>query len=183
MCTEISNEQWRDVREWAGYYQVSDMGRVKSLARTVACGSNGRGRRVIPETILKPYAMASGHLTVALGNLHDRKGRSGVGTHLVHRLVMEAFVGNPPEGQEVRHINGDPADNRLDNLCYGSRTENILDVYRQGKRWRKLDIKDVQGIRKRLRDGEQGSRIAKEYGISQSTVSKIKLGQTYWWLE
>jgi hypothetical protein len=59
---------------------------------------------------------------------------------------MLTFVGAPPDGMEVLHNNGDPTDNRLENLRYGTRTENILDVYRQGKVWRKLSVDDVQAI-------------------------------------
>src|SRR5690606_32157657 len=47
-------------------------------------------------------------------------------------LVAAAFLGPRPEGSEVCHINGDPADNRVENLRYGSRSENVLDQVRHG---------------------------------------------------
>jgi hypothetical protein len=50
----------------------------------------------------------------------------------VHRLVLEAFVGPMPPGAVSRHLNGDPTDNRIENLAYGSQSENQLDAIRHG---------------------------------------------------
>ena len=100
----------------------------------------------------------------------------------VHQIIMETFVGNAPIGMEVLHKNGDPTDNRLSNLRYGTRTENILDVYHQGKRWRKLHTDDVEEIRFGLHCGISGVDLAEMYGVSQSTISAIKHGRTFEWL-
>ena len=78
-------------------------------------------------------------------------------------------------------MDGNPLNNRADNLAYGSRTENILDVYRVGKAWRKLTIEQVQDIRQRLSAGERGVDLAREYGVGQSCISAIKTGRTYAW--
>jgi hypothetical protein len=94
---------------------------------------------------------------------------------------MLAFIGPPPVGMEVLHRNGDAKDNRLENLRYGTRTENIIDVYRQGGCWRKLNIDDVESIRFSLYCGLHGAELARKFDVSQSTISKIKLGRTYWW--
>ena len=109
-------------------------------------------------------------------------GHKAVGTP-VHQLVMRTFVGEPPAGQEVRHKNGDPTDNRLDNLEYGTRTENILDVYRQGKAWRTLTATDVREIRKSLAEGKGDTQIAREYGVTPTAISGIKHGRCYSWLK
>lgn len=53
-------------------------------------------------------------------------------TTAVHRLVLAAFVGPAPTGMECRHLNGNKGDNRLKNLCWGSRRENTLDAARHG---------------------------------------------------
>ena len=53
-------------------------------------------------------------------------------TRLVHRLVLEAFVGPRPEGMVARHLNGDPGDNRLENLAWGTQSENNYDKVRHG---------------------------------------------------
>lgn len=114
------------------------------------------------------------HLRVVLG--HKASGS------LVHKLVALAFLGPCPDGQEVRHLDGDPLNNRVDNLEYGSRTENILDVYRIGRPWRTLTVVDVIDIRRRLQEGERGVDLAREYGVGQACISSIKHGRTYAWL-
>lgn len=75
-------------------------------------------------SVLKPTPRKkSGHMVVCLGRRCAR---------LVHRLVLEAFVGPCPEGMECRHLDGNPANNRLDNLCWGTRRENCEDAVRHG---------------------------------------------------
>lgn len=94
---------------------------------------------------------------------------------------MKTFVGEPKLNQEVRHINGIPTDNRLENLEYGSRTENILDVYRQGKKWRKLRITEVRAIKDLLSKGKTVKEVAEIYGMSASQIYKIQEGRSYNW--
>ena len=72
---------------------------------------------------LKPHPQSRGHCTVDLGR---RK------TRFVHRLVLEAFVGSCPSGMECRHLDGDPSNNRLDNLAWGTRLENYQDSVKHG---------------------------------------------------
>lgn len=122
--TQITQEEWRDIPGYEGLYQVSDHGRVKSVARTIT-RSNGHPQTV-SERIRKVYARASGHLGTSL----SKKGK--ITSRDVHSLVMRAFVGERTEGMEVRHLNGDPRDNRLSNLRYGTRSENVQDSMRHG---------------------------------------------------
>ena len=172
------NEYWKDIPGYEGRYQASNLGHIKSLKRTVFSRNWSTGKpfpRTVPECILKPGRYCrSGHLSVILG-----RGSFG---KPVHQLVLLTFCGKPPIKNEVLHINGDPTDNRLENLRYGTRTENILDVYRQGKCWRKLSIEDVDWIRFALFCGIRGSDIAKAKGVSQTTISSIKKGHTFSWL-
>ena len=99
----------------------------------------------------------------------------------VHQLVMRTFVGEPKAGQEVRHINGVPTDNRLENLKYGTRTENILDVYYQGGRWRKLRITEVRAIKDLLKMGKTPKELAEFYKVSINCIYHIKEGGSYYW--
>ena len=172
------DEIWKDIPGYEGKYQASTLGRIRSLDRIVrsVCHYTGESfNRTIKGRVLRPGKHCkSGHLSVVLG--HGEHGSP------VHQLVMQTFVGGPPEGMEVLHNNGDPTDNRLENLRYGTRTENILDVYRQGGKWRALGIDDVEDIRFAIFCGFPLSEIARQYGVSLSTISSIKRGRTYAWL-
>ena len=171
-------EIWKDIPGYEGKYQVSNQGRVKSLERKVRSVNWYSGKeffRTVHERILRPGPVKSGHLYVVLGH-----GEAGVP---VHQLVMKAFVGEPPEGMEVRHLNGDPTANRLENLKYGTRTENILDVFYQGKRWRKLRLDDVIYSRFASFCGIPDKEIADELGVSPFTIAGIRKGRIYQWIK
>lgn len=165
-------EVWKDIPGHEGSYQASSLGRIRSVDRTVQQISRG-GRpftRRLKGRVLRPAANKyNPHLYVVL-----RHGGRGVP---VHELVASAFLGQRPEGSDVRHLDGDATNNQVENLCYGSRTENILDVYRQGRAWRKLTLDDIRDIFLRVNKGETGASLAREYGVSQNTVSRIKLGR------
>ena len=175
----ISLETWKDIPGYEGKYQASDMGRIRSLDQKVrgVCHFTGKEfYRNVKGRVLRPGQFCkSGHVSVILG-----RGTPG---RPVHQLVMLTFVGAPPDGMEVLHNNGDPTDNRLENLRYGTRTENILDVYRQGKVWRKLSVDDVQTIRFGFYCGIKGCELSKMYGVSQSVISAIRKGRLYSWLK
>lgn len=175
---EIESEVWLDIPGFEGKYQVSDQGRVRSLDRLVR-GKHRSGtefQRLSPGKVLTPAVYCkTGHLSLPLGRLTN-----GIP---VHQLVLLAFQGPCPDGQEVRHKNGNPKDNRLINLEYGTRTENILDVYHQGKKWRKLSAADVHDIRSKLAAGVTGASLAREYKVTDQSISRIKRGETFKWLK
>jgi len=120
-------ESWKPVLGYEGFYEVSDQGRVRSLDRVIS--APGRwGQRLIRYSgrVLAPRLDPGGRLRVQLsrdGVQEDRK---------VHRLVMRAFIGECPEGQEVCHGNGDSKDNRLINLRYDTHSANELDKLAHG---------------------------------------------------
>lgn len=170
-------EIWKDIPGYEGKYQVSNMGRVKSISRIIQ-GRNqfGSFEWRSPELYLRPgRADKYGHLSVVLNN--PRKSR------LVHQLVMLAFVGEPPEGMCVLHSNGNASDNRLSNLRYDTQSENVLDVYRQRKAWKKLTVEDVGGIRFGLSCGISCTELGRMFGVGHQAISKIKNGERYQWLE
>ena len=174
----MEKEIWKDIPGYEGRYQASSLGRIKSLKRKVR-GENPYTRkeflRTVPERILRPGRFCkSGHVSVILG-----RGTPG---RPVHQLVAFTFLGPRPEGLDILHINGNPLDNRVGNLMYGTRRENILDVYFQGKAYKKLTIYDVVEIRKMLKAGMTGADIALKMGVSQHCISKIKRRKTFSWL-
>ena len=113
------DERWLPIPGWEGQYEVSDQGSVRSLDRYITFPY---GRRRAAGCVLSPGVRPDGHLNVSLC------GKS----KLVHQLVMLAFVGERPDGFEVCHNNGDPADNRLENLRYGTASDNGRDRVRHG---------------------------------------------------
>lgn len=124
---DLPGEIWKPVVGYEGAYEVSNMGRVRSIPHYVrlVVRSGTVCRRLSPGVLLKPGPLADRHVTVAIGRRNSR---------LVHQLVLEAFVGPRPEGCEVLHLNHVPDDNRLENLRYGTRSENIKMDYEAGKR-------------------------------------------------
>lgn len=171
-----SDEIWRDIPGYEGRYQASTLGRIRSLDRYVRCSTGGVGIRLHKGRILRPAGQSSDpHLRVVLG----KKAPSS----LVHVLVATTFLGPRPAGCDVRHLDGDPLNNRVDNLAYGSRTENIQDVYRIGRPWKTLTVEQVRDIRRRLAAGEKGRVLAREYGVSEACISAIETGRRYSWLK
>lgn len=151
-------EIWKEVPGYEGQYQVSNEGRVKSF------------RRRKDGVLLAPGRMTGGHLSVALGRRQSR---------CVHELVLLAFVGPRQPGQECLHTNGNPADNRLANLRWGTRSENLRDKVRHGQCKLKLD--DIIAIKSALKNYRRGLQreLADQYGVAECTISAIKLGRTH----
>lgn len=106
------DEVWQDVPNCPGY-QASTNGRIRSFKWGA-------------ERILKTQTARSGHQRVSISN-------AGVSRpQLIHQLVLQAFVGPCPDGMLCRHLNGDPADNRLSNLAWGTASENVRDAVLHG---------------------------------------------------
>ena len=173
--SEAIIEVWMDAPDFEDYYQVSNLGRVRSKDRIVRhnCGGDKR----VKGRILSQLITTRGYCQVFFW----REGRRKV--FLVHRLVLHAFVGECPSGMEVRHLNSISTDNRLCNLVYGTHSENVIDTVNLGRNARQmLDVEKVKEIRKRLNAGEMSKKLAKEYGVSPEAIGKIKTRRTYAWL-
>lgn len=120
-------ERWLPVPGWDGVYEVSDLGRVRSLPRRVPSRHEWHPTaRAVPGRILRASPRGE-YLRVTLA----RDGRRY--SVNVHRLVLEAFRGPAPTGMETLHGNGDGTDNRLGNLRWGTGVENQEDRRRHGR--------------------------------------------------
>lgn len=113
-------EIWKDIRGYEGKYQVSNLGRVKSLPRTFIRKDNRR--YVVKECILSNGLASAGYYTV---NLESK-------THTVHRLVAETFIDNNLNKKCVNHIDGDKKNNNIKNLEWVSYSENNKHAYDSG---------------------------------------------------
>lgn len=131
---------------------------------------------------LKTSARKSGYLHVRLGS--NRKKL------LVHRLVLCAFNRRPRAGEQSRHLNGDKRDNRLENLAWGTGSENTADKLRHGTHSRgercylakltNAEAAIIRELRKR-HPGRSGiiNFLASWFGLTKSQVSKVAKGITY----
>lgn len=122
----LPSEEWKDIPGWEGRYQVSDHGNVRSL-RTLVSGE-------VTERLLTPRPLPKGHLRVSLC-------KEGVCRDFpIHALVLEAFVGPRPEGAVTCHWDDDPTNNQLNNLRWGTASENLFDRVRNGRHtWAEAD--------------------------------------------
>lgn len=165
---ETPGEEWRPIAGYEGFYEVSDLGRVRSMPRIVV-SSSGRHNRM-GGFVLNAWVGGPGYPMVGL------RQRS----HLVHRLVLEAFIGPCPPGQMCRHLNGNRQDARLVNLCWGTQLENEGDKLVHGTRTQgekhggaKLTDEAVREIRRLRAEGMLMKDIAAKFGVAHSIVSRV----------
>ena len=119
----MNEESYKEIDGLPGYL-VGNQGSVLSVRRAVPVTSGGT--RTIGGLPLKQFADGAGYLRVNLSKGGKQR------QHLVHRLVLTAFVGPCPDGMETRHLNGDPSDNRIENLVWGTAKENAADRISHG---------------------------------------------------
>lgn len=107
---------------------------------------------------------------------------------MVHRMVLETFVGPRPAGMVGRHLDGNPSNNALNNIEWGTQTTNLSDRKRHGTTRgprgelngkARLSEEDVQHIRDLLRRGKTQETVATMFDVKQAAISKIKLGKTW----
>jgi DNA invertase Pin-like site-specific DNA recombinase len=169
----LAYEQWLPVVGYEAFYEVSNLGRVRSVG-------TGQGRRT--GKILNQWRSGHGYMLVDLQV--DLKAKS----KLAHCLVAEAFLGPRPEKHDVDHIDGDRTNNVLLNLRYLTRSGNILarnerlrefglrvtgDQTGESNPSSKLTEKQVEHIRALGAQGVIHERIAGIFGVRRETVGKI----------
>lgn len=117
-------EEWRDIPGWEGLYEASSLGRIRSRPREVRCGPGGTRKTV--SRVRVQQVREDGYVVIRLFDGPRRAWKT------VHGLVAESFLGPRPEGMEVCHDNGARADNRIQNLRYGTASENTFDTVKHG---------------------------------------------------
>ncbi|WP_180965600.1 NUMOD4 motif-containing HNH endonuclease [Corynebacterium xerosis] len=115
-------EAWRPIPGWEGRYEASTCGRIRNVPRRIIM-RNGIPKTIRPRILTPQRKDKYGHLTL---NLSRGDGRSN--NRMVHTLVAATFIGPRPDGMQIRHLNGDPTDNRPENLAYGTHAENMRDM-------------------------------------------------------
>lgn len=130
-------EVWKDITEYEGVYQVSNLGRVKSLDRIII-NKNGR-KRLRKGKILNSLMNKSGYFKVCLYKDNNIKNM------YIHQLVAKAFIPNPNNLHEVNHIDEDKSNNVVDNLEWCDRNYNINYGTRNKKVSKSIIMYDKQG--------------------------------------
>jgi acetylglutamate synthase len=166
-------EIWKDIEGYEGYYQVSNLGRVKSLKRCYQLKVNTT--KCVEERILSPRVNKLGYAQILLHKLSTRK------TVLVHRLVASAFLksnGLP----YVNHKNGIKSDNRVENLEYvtaSQNTQHSVDIgtskIGEDHYKAKLTKEDVYKIKYTLTE-LSNSELGRKFGVTKEAISLIRRG-------
>jgi len=172
-------EEWRPVVGYEGLYEVSSLGRVKGLERWIY-DSRGRGW-MKKEKIMKAAIGRHGYRVVSLTNRERNIHR--IKTHTVHALVAAAFLGPRPAGLCVLHGPKGKTDNSISNLRYGTASENSRDRIRDGTLGWRLSEESATWIRARLKEGEDPSALASEYGVKVSTILSVRNRKVGDWLD
>lgn len=159
-------------------YAVNESGTILSI-----CSPSGRGKdrpwkdaRTVTH-VIRP----KGYHVISLCSINGQKR-----IRMVHILVLEAFIGPCPEGLQCRHLDGNPANNHVTNLKWGTSIENANDklmhgTYIQGERGSKAKLtnEDVIEIRKRRANGETIETIAKDFPLKQNSIYNIVNRRTW----
>lgn len=155
-------EEWRPVKGFEGFYEVSNLGRIKSL-----CGWNGR-RYVKREKILNPTKQEGSkkyyRYIVTLTKEKKRKYAK------VHRLVAEAFLPNPDKKPQVNHKDGNPLNNNVENLEWCTLQENIHHSVENELRVYRIKTINREAMVELLNSGRNYDEIAEILEVSKGTV-------------
>ena len=167
-------EQWLPVAGYEGAYEVSNLGRLKSCARTRKTKGNGTAR--LKEKIRTPGIKREGYAFFCL--YKDSKYKASY----LHRLVASAFIENPLSHPQVNHIDGDKLNNRAENLEWVTASENcqhaidsVLYVQAKGESAGSavLTESDVLKIREMALSGIMHKDIAELFPVGRKAVTKI----------
>ena len=153
-------EYWAQIDGAEDGYMVSNLGRVKGIRKP----------------LLGQHDNGIGYLQCKI-KMKDGKSR----WLKVHRLVAAAFIPNPFGLSDVNHKDGNKANNRADNLEWTSHAENVRHAIKTGLHFKRRltpgQIKEIRSSR-----GRQ-AELAEKYGVSQTTISQIRRGVLYGWVD
>lgn len=153
-------EEWKDIQGYEGLYQISNLGKVRSL--------KFHRQNIIRE--LQPFRNLKGYLRVELHKNNKNK------IHMVHILVAQHFIPNPENKKQVNHINAIKTDNKVENLEWCTPSENIKHSWENGLQKgsaKKVEQYDTKG--NFIREWENQTKAAKKLNINQGNISSCCL--------
>jgi len=173
------SEIWKQAVGFEGYYEVSSLGRVRSLDRI----ANSRSPRLVKGRTLKTPCNSDGYPTVK----PHIKGRGT--SEKVHRMVAKAFLENTGDKEQVNHIDGDKSNNAINNLEWCSARENVRHARDTGLREKAIftgeenrasilnehEVIRIRQLQNILTQGE----LQKLFGVSRSTIQNVLSRRTW----
>lgn len=172
-------EIWKPIPDYEGFYEVSNLGRVRSVSRFVM---NHYTKEWREGKVLKPYVTPQGYYNVKLSKLGVKD------KHNIHRLVASAFIPNCENKRTVNHKNGIKTDNRVENLEWATYSENIKHAYDNGLKERKATSFAENHHKTNLKNTDvvdiynstlSTKELSIKYGISYDVIQKIRLKKTW----
>jgi len=165
----MSKEIWKPVVGYEGLYEVSNYGRIKSF------------HIYRDGFIRKSYTYNKyGHQQIKLAKKGIQKGKQ------LHLLVLEAFISPRPENKEGSHIDGNPTNNFIGNLTWETHEINMQrqvehDTIAKGSSngHSKLNEEQIPRIRKMLSRGMTQKQIGLQFGVHNTTISRIQRGENW----
>ena len=174
-------ELWKDIPGYEGFYQVSNMGQVRSVTHSITM-KNGVNRTIYSKILVLHPGGNNEYLQAYLHK--DNK----VTNFLVHRLVANAFIASIPSGYEVNHKNGNKTDNRVQNLEIVTHQENIThsmnnSLFRAlGEDHYASKLTNAQASEIRdiySKGGISQKKLGLKYGVTQKVIFSIVNNKTY----
>lgn len=163
------NEEWR---KYSDGYEVSNLGRIRSLVRYPRGDNKPYGGK-----LLTPQTVHHGYQVVYLCENNKRMRR------YLHRVVLDAFVGPCPDGYQGSHNNGDPTNCQLSNLRWDTIVNNHADKKKHGTHlcgeeipWSKLTVEKVLLVRQ---SDKSNGYFARLWNVNSEVVRNARLGKTW----
>lgn len=162
----MEEEIWKSIKGCEGYYEVSSLGRVRSIERTIV--KNDGRVTTYKGRIIKPYKNNQGYLIVSL----YVKGKCK--KFLVHRLVVEAFIPNTENKPCVDHINTIRDDNRVENLRWATYKENSNNELTNKKQSESRKEYMTEEVKKEISERSKGRNLSEE---TKKKISETRKGR------
>ena len=169
-------EIWANIKDYEGYYQVSNLGRVKSLEREVLCNGKNqfqsyKDNRHYKGKLIKPTYDKKGYLYAELCKNNTKR------KIFIHQLVARAFIPNINNKTQINHKNGIKDDNRVENLEWATPQENIQHAYNYNLFDSQLKyLKQVQQQnQKMIMQYDKNGNFIKEWESIKEARNKLKI--------
>ncbi|MCL1654247.1 NUMOD4 motif-containing HNH endonuclease [Elizabethkingia miricola] len=179
-----NNEIWKPVVGYEGSYEISNLGRVRSLDRIVM---RGLSKMPIKGCNITVFTNHCGYRKASLAKV--KEGKKSKKAYFIHRLIANAFIPNPQNKPFVNHIDGVKLNNSIENLEWVNGSENIQHAYNTGLKEAKKGVNSqnskfselqIKEIRENFIKGEDTYKsVAEKYKVNRCTISRIIQNKTY----